>query len=203
MAACGDDPPDVDATAQPQVASILDGQATPETATPVAGQATTQPTATPTSIPTSTPTPLNTLTPTPTPGPYIYANAHGISDFDRNSYLHLLLRLGRRYPQTRQRRSQLRPIRQPRLTPQHRRPHRRQPLLPPSRPRRPRLRLIRRPLFPPRHQRPHQHPPIPQPRHQPLYPLQHRAQPTLQRPLPYPNLVPTGPQCSIRLPTPV
>ena len=106
-----------------------------------------------------------------------------------------LLRLGRRYPQTRQ----------PRLTPQHRRPRRHQ--LPLSRPRRPRLRLIRQRLFLHRHSRPLQHPPIPQPRlpfrhRRPLtHPLQYR-QPHL-RPLPFPSPVPTEPQCSIRLPTPV
>ena len=113
-----------------------------------------------------------------------------------------LLRLGRRYPPTRQLRSQLRPIRQPRLTPRHRRPRRRQFLLPLSRPLRPRLRLIRQLLFLPRHLRPLRHLQLRRLPH-PLYPLQYRAQPTLQRPLPYPNPAPTGPQCSIRLPTPV
>ena len=75
----------------------------------------------------------------------IYANSRRYLRLQPQLLLPPSLRLGRRYPQTHQQRSQLRPIPQPPLTPQHRRPHRRQPLLPLSRPRRPRLRVIRQP----------------------------------------------------------
>ena len=97
------------------------------------------------------------------------------------------LRRGRRYPQTRQQRSQLRPIVQPLLTPLQQRPL----PLQPTRPRR--LRQIRQPLFLLRHQHPLQHRRTRRHRRQQI----HRSRLQLRRRLPYPNLVPTGSPCPI------
>ena len=96
VAACGDDPPNLDATVEPQVASILNGQATPETATPVQDQATNGARRNPyvrahVNVHTA---PHRHSHANPGRYSYAYAYAYGISDFDAISdfdggaYLH-------------------------------------------------------------------------------------------------------------------